>query len=467
MRHDTGVMDVTQPDRSENSIPGPSGRLLIGSLAAFSRDILGTLEQGWRDYGDLVRYKLGPTHLYAVSSPQLADQILVRDKQHFLKLHREDGKPVGLALVLGKGLLTNADQESWLLQRRMMQPIFHRRNIARMGDEMLLAGQHMLERWQRDVAPGGQINLHHEMMVTTLDIINKTMFGADVLGEASEIGTRVEIAARFVSDRTKNPFQPPLSIPTPRNRGFKQASREIDNFIYQLIDQRAHSAEQREDLLQMLLEARDEETGEAMTRQQIRDEVVTIFGAGHETTANALTWAWALLAQHPEVLHRLQTEIDSVLGKRPPSMEDLPKLPYCNAVFDEVLRLRPPAPITLRQTTVPVSLGGYSFAAGTRFIISIININRHPDHWPEPEHFMPERFLEGQRRDQHKLAYLPFGAGQRMCIGNHFALMEGVLLLILMVQHYELHTIPGEKIEADMAVTMRPKGGLNVTLHPR
>jgi len=451
---------------SLKTVPSPKGHFLVGSLPEIRRDLLQTFSDGFAEFGDIVRFKVGPSELYVIGSPDYAQEMLVTKKAVFQKPYRED-KPFGLALILGRGLLTNPDTDSWLTQRRMMQPMFHRNSINTMTDKMIAGGEDMLARWDESYQDGATFNLSHEMMKVTLDIINRTMFSANVMADADDIGSMVETALHFIAKRVRNPFALPLSTPLPTYRAFNNATHQIDSLIYNLINQRRNSGENHDDLLDMLLNARDEDTGEGMTDVQLRDEVMTIFGAGHETTANGLTWAWYRLSQHPDVLEKLQNEVDTVLEGRTPTREDLQNLPYTLAVFEEVMRLHPPAPITIRMNDVDATLGGYHIPAGTRVIVSFYHIHRHVDYWNDPETFNPDRFLPENKTEIDRHAYLPFGGGQRMCIGNHFALMEAQLLLVMMVQKVELKLLPDHDPKHEVAITLRPKYGMQMTVHRR
>ena len=449
--------------------PGPRGHWVVGVVPEFGRDPLGTLVRMWRQYGELVRLPLGPVSMFVASHPDLAQEILVNEKDVFTRIKSPNGEPIGLQLALGDGLLTNTDHASWLSQRRMMQPMFHRQRIATMGDKMAAAGERMLQRWQAHYQPGQSADIHQEMMQVTLDIINQTMFSTDVMGQADKIGPAITVLTHYIFRRVRSPFNLPLSWPTPRNREFWQARATLTGVIDGIIAQRRRRPPPAgsNDLLDMLLQARDEESGAGMSDKQLRDEVTTIFSAGHETTSNALSWSWYLLSQHPEVLQRLQQEVDRVLGGRTPTLADLPHLPYTQSVFEEALRLYPPAPMIIRMVHKDATLWDYTLPAGSRVLVSIFNIHHHPEFWPDPDRFDPDRFAPGNKEQRHRLAYMPFGAGQHTCIGNNFALMEGALLLALVARKYELRLAPGFKVEPQVAITMRPRYGLMMSLHPR
>jgi cytochrome P450 len=452
--------------------PGPRGRLLVGSLRGFRGDrLIETMEQARAKYGDVVRFRVGPRTVHLVSHPDLAQEVLAKEKETFFKIQEGIERKIGLGLVLGEGLLTNRDRASWFLRRRMLQPVFHRRRVATMADEMVAAGQEMLSRWEELYTSEDIVDIHEEMMRVTLDVINRTMFGADVTREAGRVGTAMTVLTRYAFAQATNPFSMPPWVPTQRNREFHRALETIDSVVLGFIRARQAARDSgvqpRDDLLDMLLEAEDAETGERMTDQEILDEVKTVFAAGHETTANTLTWTWLLLSEHPEVGEKLRAELEAVLDGRPPTLADVPDLHYTSQVFDEALRLYPPVPALVRRAIRETTLGGYDIPANSRALIGIYNIHRNPAFWEEPARFEPERFSPERRASHHDLAYIPFGAGQHKCIGNNFALTEGPLLLAMIAQRYELDLVPERPVEREVAVTMRPKEGLYVRLRSR
>ena len=452
--------------------PGPRGHFLVGSLRDFrGHRLIDTMEQAQAEYGDIVRFRIGPRTVHLVSHPDFAHQALVKEKETFLKIQEGIDKKIGLGLVLGEGLLTNRDHDSWFIRRRMLQPVFHRRRIAAMLDEMVAAGSKMLSRWEEFYAPEDVFDVHEEMMRVTLDVINRTMFGADVTGKAGKVGRAMTILTRYAFAQAGNPFSVPPWVPTQRNREFHRALETIDSIVLGLIRARQAARDSGEgprgDLLDMLLDAEDAETGERMTEQEVLDEVKTVFAAGHETTANALTWTWFLLSKYPEAGEKLKAELDATLSERPSTLDDIPDLRYTREVFDEAMRLYPPVPALVRRVVRPTSLGSYRIPAGSRILISIYNIHRHPQFWEKPTHFEPERFSPEHRASRHDLAYIPFGAGQHKCIGNNLALMEGPLLLAMIAQRYELDLVATRSVEREVAVTMRPREGLYMRLRPR
>lgn len=445
-------------------VPGPRGLPLIGSILEFRGNAFRTMLDWHRRYGDVVGYRLGPWLFHMLSHPALAEQVLIERQDRFIKMYEVD-KPTGISLVLGQGLVTSRG-ELWRRQRRLMQPMFHRSRVAGFGGEIAAAGRSVIERWQ-GLAPGETVDVAHEMMRATLEVITRTMFSTSVLDRLGELSPALMTVLRYSADCMRNPLMPPLWLPTPGNRAFRHAMAYLDALIYGLIRERRDSGLRHDDLLDKLIYKEDPETGLTMDERQIRDETLTIFIAGHETTAVALTWAWILLAQHPGARERLQAELDQILQGREPTMDDLPRLPYTRAVFEEGLRLYPPALGVIRKTTEETELFGCRVPANTLVFVNIGNIHRHGGFWDEPDAFRPERFLDGQPAPAHRLAYMPFGAGPRVCLGNRFAMAEGVLMLAAIAQHFRLDLPPGQGVEPEITITLRPKPGLRTAVSRR
>ncbi|MCP9471093.1 MAG: cytochrome P450 [Nitrospira sp.] len=439
----------------------PGGLPLFGHAGVFKKDPLRTMAEWWRRYGDTLRFRLGPKTLHLFSHPDLAEEILVRQTDRFVKVY-DPRRPVGLALVLGNGLVTSSG-EIWKRHRRVIQPIFHRARLTTMADRMVQIGEQRIAGWPNQTER--PIDIAAEMMALTLDVISHTMFTTSVAHHLDRISHALRVSLRYAFDSFHNPLHPPGWLPTRRNREFHEVTTFLDGLIYDLIAERRRSGTRHDDLLDRLLEARDEETGAGLTDRELRDEALTIFAAGHETTANALAWTWYLLATHPEAKARFHEELDRVLQDKRPTVEDLPNLPYTRALFDESLRLFPPVPAIQRKAAAETTVGGISLPAESIVFISISNLHRHPNYWSEPDRFVPDRWLA----DDHcptRWAYLPFGAGPRACVGTHFALIEGPLLLALIGQRYDLR-LAQERVEPQLMVTLRPKGGILMTRHPR
>jgi cytochrome P450 len=415
----------------------------------------------WRRHGDALRFRLGPKAFYLFSHPDLAEEILVQQSDRFVKVY-ENRRPVGLALVLGNGLVTSSG-EAWKRHRRIMQPVFHRSRVASMADRMVQVGEQRLESW----ADYGErpIDIAKEMMQLALEVISQTMFTTSVAEHMDQISHALRVGLKYAFDSFHNPLRLPLWVPTARNREFRSVMQFMDRLVYGLLAERRRSDVKHDDLLDLLIRARDEETGAALSDQELRDEALTIFAAGHETTANALAWTWYLLATHPEAKARFHEELDRVLQGRTPNADDLQHLPYTRALFDESLRLYPPVPAIQRKAATGAIVGGLSLPAGAVVLIGTHNLHRHPTFWRDPDCFLPERWLDGERPTA-RCAYLPLGAGPRACLGMYFATVEGPLLLALIGRRYDIKLAQAE-VEPEVMITLRPKGGIRMTLHGR
>jgi cytochrome P450 len=443
------------------TIPKVKGDFLLGNLRQIATNPFKAL-RGWhQSNGDLVSFRLATRKFYLVSHPKLIEQALIKQSDIFNKIYNPK-KPTGLSLVLGEGLVTSKG-DIWQRQRRLMQPVFQRSNITTLLPQIVIAGNNMLSRWQL-LGEGAQVNLSKEMTQLTLEVITQTMFSTSVLDKVEQISPALDTLLKYATKTIINPFTLPLLIPTSANQKFKRALEVIDNVIYEIIEQRRTTSSVHNDLLEMFLQARDEKTGEKMTDKQIRDEVITIFSAGHETTSNLLSWTLYLLARHPEVLAKLHQELECVLQGKTPNAEYLQQLHYTKAILNESMRFRPPVGLMLRKINKDTEIDGYLLKEGRFVIFSIYNIHHHPDFWQQPEQFDPDRFLTPENR---RFSFMPFGTGERVCIGNHFALIESQLLLAMIVQNYDLQLLHNDEIEIEMAVSLRPKGGVPVRLKRR
>lgn len=443
--------------------PGPKQIFPIINLLSLRRNRLGFLSQLARDYGDLVYFQLGPQPVFLLNHPDYIRDVLVTHHKNFMK-----GEGLQRAKrLLGEGLLTS-EGEVHLRQRRMMQPAFHRQRIAAYAARMVEYTERASQRWQN----GATVDVAREMMRLTLAIAGKTLFDADVEGEADEIGNALSDAmAQF--NNLMLPFAQLLErLPLPSMRKFQQARERLDATIYRMIEERRRSGEgqlaERGDLLSLLIAARDEEgDGTGMTDEQLRDEAMTIFLAGHETTANALTWTWYLLSQHPAVEAELQAEVDAVLNGRLPTAEDYPRLPYTEMVLAEAMRLYPPAWIIGRRALNDYRINGYHVPARSILLMSQF-ITHHDARWfPEPGRFDPLRWTPEAKEARPKFSYYPFGGGNRVCIGESFAWMEGVLVLATLAQAWRLRLVAGHPVELQPIVTLRPKHGMPMVLERR
>ncbi len=447
--------------------PGPRGHFLFGSMADLQRDRLRFATDLALNYGDVAMFRMGPLPLYMIYHPDGIRHILVNNKRNYTKDTPVFGLLKGL---LGNGLLLS-EGEFWLRQRRLMQPMFHRERIAGFGRIMTAAAEKALESWRPAASEGRMVDISREMMRLTLDVACRSLFSVDITGEASAIARAVDVVLEDFIFRFDHPFYPPAKVPTPRNRRYQAAVAELDRIVYGMIAGRRKAVDQAGelvgDLLSLLMEARDEDTGEAMTDKQMRDELVTLLIAGHETTANALTWALYLLSIHPDVERRLHAEVDTVLSGRTPEADDLPNLEYTRMVVDETMRLYPPAWITNRMTVAEDEVCGYRIPKGATVSICPYVTHRLPEFWENPEGFDPERFTLDKVKARPMFAYFPFGGGPRMCIGKNFALTEAPLVLATIVQRCRLDLYPGHEVRKRPLVTLRPEGGLPMMVHYR
>jgi cytochrome P450 len=443
--------------------PGPRGHFLLGVLPELRRDPFSLLVGLARDHGDVVRFRAGPIDVHLVTSPAGAQHVLQDNNRNYGKQTRGFQK---LRLVLGQGLLTS-EGDFWRQQRRIAQPGFHREKIRRFADAMTRATETMLERWGSRPADE-TLDVAHEMMLLTLAIVGETLLSLDTTEESRRVGAAVTLTLEHIQRRMFSAFAIVEALPLPSNRRFRRAVGYMDQLVFKVIEDRRRSGNDPDDLLSMLMQARDEQTGEGMSARQLRDEVMTIFAAGHETTANALAWTFYLLSLHPGVARRLRAELRETLAGRAPRYDDLAHLPYTAAVVHEALRLYPPAWVISRSAIGDDVVCGYDVPAGSIVVVSPYITHRREASWPNPEGFDPERFVDavGAERaaGRHRFDYFPFGGGPRQCIGNGFALMEAQLVLATVAQRFDLHLVPGHAVRAEPLVTLRPKGGIPMRL---
>ena len=443
--------------------PGPKGHWFLGPLADVRRDVLGFLTSSTDQYGDVVRMRFGSLTLHVVRHPNDVAHVLKDNAKNYDK---QTSAYRALSLALGKGLLTS-EGEFWLRQRRIAQPAFHKKRIAGFASVMVRATEEMLAAWQPMIASGEVFDVGAEMMRVTLQIVAETLLGIRMSAEADQVGEAMEVMLPYIRETSESILPLPLSIPTARNRRFRHAVATVDRIVMKAIAARRAAGTESDDLLSMLMSSEDAETGERMTDRQLRDEVMTMFLAGHETTANALIWTWYLLSQNPEAREKLEAEVDTVLGGRTPTLEDLRELRYTRRVFDESMRLYPPAWIVERSAIGADALSGFAIPKRSAVLLSPFLTHRHPEFWPDPLRFDPDRFTEEAIAARPSFAYFPFGGGPRQCIGNNFALMESQLIIAAVAQRVRLSLAPGVKVELNPLVTLRPRGGMNMIASAR
>lgn len=435
---------------------GPKGHWLSGNLPDFRASRLDFLTHCARTYGDVTALRFAHRRIYLVSHPDLIEEILVTHSRHFIKHFALRLNP----LLLGKGLLTS-EGDFWLRQRRLIQPVFVRSRIASYGPTMVAAARQVTGAWRA----GERRDIMIEMMQMTLQIAAKTLFDAEVGTEAHDIVHALQVLQDNFIARFNSTLPPPIWLPTPANLRLRRAIRRLDEILYGFIRQRREQPSERGDLLSLLLAARDEE-GSRMTDRQVRDEAMTLFLAGHETTALALSWAWYLLAQHPDAEAKLAAEVREVVGDRDPTVDDCPRLKYAEMVALEAMRLYPPAYVVGREALVDCAIGGYRIPRGTTVLMSQWVVQRDPQYFAEPEQFRPERWGEDALRNLPKFAYFPFGGGPRLCIGNTFAMMELVLVLAVLAQRFHFRLQPGAIVTPQPTFTLRPLPGIPGVIQP-
>jgi cytochrome P450 len=445
---------------------GPRGHFLFGHMPQIRRGPLEFLESLARDYKDVAHFRFLWLDAYLVNHPEYVRRILVDNHRNYTKQNIANQM---LRPVLGNGLLIS-EGEFWLRQRRLIQPAFHKQRIQGFGRLMAGAAADMLERWEAH-DPAASLDVDRAMMQLTLTIVGMALFSRDLSGDAETVGKSFGYINEFISTRARTVIAPPLGLPTPGNRRFHREKQALVQVVQEIIDERRSQMRREQgsgnDLLAMLLEARDEHSGEGMTDQQLQDEAMTLLLAGHETTANALTWTWYLLSQNPPAEQKLHAELDSVLGGRMPGVEDLPGLPYTAMVVKEAMRLYPPAWILSRHVVEDDRLGDYRIPGGTVVDISPYLMHRHPDYWPEPTRFEPERFTPERSEARPAYAYFPFGGGPRLCIGRDFAMVEAQIILAAVASRFKLRLVSGHQVGIDPLITLRPLGGMPMRIERR
>jgi cytochrome P450 len=438
--------------------PGPKGSWLAGNLPDFRRDRLDFITRCNRDYGDVVQIRLAHRRVLLFFHPDQIEQVLVTKSKNFIKHFAMRLNPV----LLGKGLLTSESQ-FWLRQRRLIQPIFNHQRILQYAPAMVSATERLIADWK----PDERRDIHAEMMRVTLAIAAKTLFNAEVGSDAQAVAHALEVMQQNFLERFNSLWPLPLWIPTPANLRARRAARKLDDILFRIIRERRQSGVDHGDLLTLLLRARDESDGTGMTDQQLRDEAMTLFLAGHETTALVLSWAWYLMAQHPKEEQKLWAELEAVLAGRTPTVDDWPRLKFTESIALETMRLYPPAYVIGREALADCDIGGWTVPRGTTVLMPAWVVHRDARFFDDPERFRPERWSEERMKALPKFAYFPFGGGPRVCIGQQFAMMELVLILATIAQRFRFRIAPGTRITPQPLFTLRPVGGVPGVIEPR
>jgi cytochrome P450 len=432
--------------------PGPTPLELLGSLPRIQRNPLRYLDDCARQFGDLVHFQAGQVSAYFINHPEGARRVLQENNTNYSKRTLQYN---ALSTITGRGLLTN-EGPTWLRNRRLMQPAFSRGRLENIYPLVTGSIQPVLEHWQAAVEAGQPVDLDRDMLRLTLDVVARALFSFDLSKEAYALTGAVMQALDHIIGRARNPLALPDWFPSSENLRFRMAVDTLDNAIRVMIHQRRALPEMPDDLLTTLLTACDE-NGQGLDERQVRDEVITLLIAGHETVASALTWTWYLLALHPEMRAQMEEEVSRVLDGRALQPADLPRLETTRRIFLEALRLYPPAWLITRSAIAEDEILGFRIPARALVILSPYTLHRHAQFWQQPEEFNPDRFLS---ENQTRFSYIPFGGGPHLCIGNNFAMIEAQLILAITALRFRFDLLPGSTVEAEPLVTLRPKHGL-------
>jgi cytochrome P450 len=445
-----------------NLPPGPRKYALL-KLSEFQHQPIEYLGHLWQEYGDLVRLPIMPgLTFFLAAHPDYAEHIL---SQHQNRYGRPDLFLKSMGLMQGQGLLSS-EGAVWLKQRRLMQPAFRQQQIIQLQAIMLNCVESLLREWE-EKPEGEVVDIAAEMTRLTLKIVSLALFSVDISDESNQLGQATRTGLEYVYYRMMTPLALPVWIPTPGTLKFRQAKRTLDRTVLEIIQSRRQNPTSHVDLLSMLLDCRDEDTGESMSDRELQDQIITLINAGHETTATALAWTWYLLGMHPEVMANLQDELETTLNGHSPTHEKLPQLQYTRRVFDEAQRLYPIGIGIPRVALEDDEIQGYFIPKGSVFTIAQYFIFRHPEFWENPAQFDPDRFLPDQVAQRPKFAYFPFGGGQHVCIGKYMSLMESTTILAAIVQRFHIELVPNQLIEVDPRFTLRPKYGVKVMIRKR
>lgn len=443
--------------------PEVRGHWFSGCMRQIQHEPLKLYQDSWREHGDYIRFRLIPGFkLYFLGHPDAIEYVLHTNHKNYRK---PDTFNDSVSLLAGKGVLTS-EGELWRRQRRLMQPAFARNSVAKLSSHMVDSTERFVAEWQ---AEGDQrtFDVLPEMMRLGLRIASMTLFSTDISEAADTIGQAYRTAFEYVSLKMNGRLMfTPTWLPTRLNREFRSAKALLDRVVLELIAQRRKQPP-RSDVLGLLLAAQDEDSLSGMSDEQLKDEAITLLTAGHETAGAALSWTWYLLGQHHEIQEALHQQVASHLNGRTPTAADLPSLPLATAIFEESMRLYPPAWGMPRETIAGDVVLGYPIPAKSTIVLSQLIAHRHPAFWHDPDTFDPSRFLPGSGRERAKFAYFPFGGGPRICIGNQMAMVEGPLVLAALAQKFHFTLAPGQSIDPDPTFTLRPKHGVRVTVKNR
>lgn len=458
------MQSVASISTTINLIPQPpvaKGFPIIGAIPELLREQLAFFENAREKYGDIYTLNLGATSMVMLNRPEYAQHVLVDHARNYAK-----GGPIwdSIRSLVGNGLATS-EGAFWLRQRRMMQPHFHRQRLGALTEVMVKAIEEGLESWRKFTLQTEPMDVAQEFAHITMSVIMRTMFGADISDEEfANIARQFAFVIDYMLPQALTSSLPSW-VPVPKRRQYQQALNDIDKFIYGVIEKRRENLSN--DLISMLIETMDEDSGDQMTNQQLRDEVITIFSAGYETTALTLAWVMHFITQKPELTDQLRQEVEAVLGERTPTFADVMQLPYTRQLLQESMRLCPPAYFVPRTAVEDDEIGGFRIRAGQTVAVTMYTIHRHPEFWKNPAVFDPNRFSKEESEGRHPLAWLPFGAGQRMCLGRDFAYMEGTLILAMLIQRFKVSAPDNFVAKPKLSITLRPEKGVQVHLKAR
>lgn len=453
----------SEPTTGPSRVPPTAPGNFLSNIRDIGRDPLEFLTTTAR-HGDVVRYRLAMYDFYLVTHPDGVQRIVLDNNRNYTR----NSSVISAVLKPAFGSpLPASDGESWFFRRRIMQPVFVHRQVANFAEIITGMAASMLDAWESAAGQSQPLDIVPDVSKMTLNILMASLFGVQTSEMTRELGRATLVQSQYAIMRARLLFYPPLFVPTPHNRRLRAAIKVLDRNIYALIHEHREHPDAHTDLLALLIRARDEETGDALSDQQLRDEVAALYFAGFSSSSNALLWAFYLLAQHPEAMQRLLAEIDVVLGDRPPTAEDLPRLPYLQQVLFETLRLYPAIYASVRRVLADDEILGYRIPAGSHVTISSHVTHRSPQLWDEPERFNPDRFEPEVARARPRYAYFPFLGGPHQCLGRDFFLLQAQLVIIMAAQRYRMELVPGHVAEAEALLTQRMRGSLPMLIRAR
>jgi cytochrome P450 len=439
-------------------IPGPRGHPILGSIREIQRDNVQAFMDAWREYGDIVHFR-GPLTVNLVVHPDYVQHVLRDNYDNYVRPTFVADK---LKSIVGEGLVA-AEGVRWSHARKMSQPAFHPNLVTGWASIFSETTAEMLDQWEANAASGRPFDVKSELMHLTLANLGKALFKADWRQQVSTVEPIVALALAHTHKRLTSPVDP-QRFPLASTKAFNAGLEKLDRIIYDVIRERRDGAGESNDLVSILLQVRDDDTGDALTDAQIRDEVIGFFIAGHETVSSALSWTWYLLSKNPDAWRRLRAEVGEVLGERTPTADDVPKLEYTTRVLLESMRLYPPIFVLMRCPKEDDEIGGYHVPAGSNVVLCAYVTHRHPEFWENPEGFDPDRFTPERAAGLHRMAYFPFSGGPRKCIGNTFAMIQMPIVLAMVTQRFRLNLVPGVKVVPEPAISLRPRDPLLMTL---